>query len=132
MQKIWIYVLIFCIDMFAPLLISWNNLSIFKWNNTYLHLYEITCLCVYEIGKTQKNSNSFLKGHKDSKRHWITFFSLFLFFSFDILRSIRTFWNITTCKVFFFWEDSELGSTSNKFAVWNYLFLRPTTIAHLT
>jgi hypothetical protein len=53
--------------MFAPLLISWNNLSIFKWNNTYLHLYEIKCLRVYEIGKTQKNLILFWKDTKIPK-----------------------------------------------------------------
>jgi hypothetical protein len=26
------------------MLISWNNLNIFKWNNTYLYLYEIMCM----------------------------------------------------------------------------------------
>jgi hypothetical protein len=42
-------------------------------------------------------------------------------FSFDILRSTRTFWNITTCKMFIF-KNSDLESTFNKFVVWNCFF----------
>jgi hypothetical protein len=45
------------------MLISWNNLNIFKWNNTYLHLYEITCKYMYEIKKIQW----FKKNWKDTK-----------------------------------------------------------------
>jgi hypothetical protein len=32
------------------MLISWNNINIFKWNKTYLHMYE--------IGKTQRFQNN--------------------------------------------------------------------------
>ncbi len=104
--------------------ISSNNLNIFIWNNTYSHLYEITCKHMYEIGKTQR-FKFFLKGHKDCKRHWK---NKEIYFSFHILWSIRTFWNITTCKMFIF-LISNLESTSNKFAIWNCLFVWPTTIA---
>jgi len=31
-----------------------------------------------------------------------------------------------------FFKNSNLESTSNKFAIWNCLFIRPTTIAHPT
>jgi hypothetical protein len=69
--------------MFAPLLISWNNLNIFKWNNTYLHLYEITCLHVYEIGKTQRFQKT-LKEKED----------LFLFWYLDIHKDILKHYNL--------------------------------------
>jgi hypothetical protein len=62
------------------MLIFQNNLYIFKWNKTYLHLYE--------IGKTQRFQKTLKKIKKLS----------FLY----ILISIRTFWNITTCKMFYY------------------------------
>jgi len=79
------------------MLIFWNNLNIFKWNNTYLHLYEITCKRVYEIGKIEIFNLILLKGHWDSKKHWK---QERVFFFPNILKSIRTFWNITTYKKF--------------------------------
>jgi hypothetical protein len=50
-------------------------------------------------------------------------------FSFNILGSIRTFKNITTCKMFIF-KNSNLELTSNKFVV--CLFVQAMTIVHLT
>jgi hypothetical protein len=53
------------------------------------------------------------------------------YFSFNILGSIKTSWNITTCKMFMF-KNFGLKSTSNKFVVWNCLFVQPMAIAHPT
>jgi hypothetical protein len=72
------------------MLIFWNNFNIFKWDNTYLHLYEIICKHVYEIGKMERFNFFFEKTQKIQKNC----------FSFDILESIRVFWNITTSKMF--------------------------------
>jgi general stress protein 26 len=80
------------------MLISWNNLNIFKWNNTYLHLYEITCKHMYEIEKTK----IFIKNRKDTKIPKDIEKNKDICFPFNTLGPIRTFWNITTCKLFFF------------------------------
>ncbi len=59
-------------------------------------MYEITWKNVYEIGK-DTNIYIYLKGYKDSKK--IEKYKE-ICSSFDILGSIRTFKNITTCKMF--------------------------------
>jgi hypothetical protein len=53
----------------------------------YLRLFEITCKHVYEFRKTQRLQKNIEKNKE-------------ICFSFDILGSIRIFWNITTCKMF--------------------------------
>jgi hypothetical protein len=54
------YVLTFCIDMFVPLLISWNNQV--AYSNEITHIYICTKLHVYMWLKLER--------HKDFKRHW--------------------------------------------------------------
>ncbi len=87
-------------------------------------LYKITCKHVYEIGKTQIFKFSFERTQRFQK----TLKKKKNCFSFNILESIKTFWNITTCKMFMF-KNSSLKLISHKFAIWNYLFVWPTTIA---
>jgi hypothetical protein len=50
-----------------------------------------------------KDSKKYLEGHTDSKRHYNNnYYNKEIWLSFNILRSIRTFRNITTCKMFIF------------------------------
>ncbi len=79
---------------------------------------------MYEIGKTQ-SFKFFLKRHKDSNRH------ADFVFSFDILKFIKTFRNITICKVFIL-KQNWFGIALNKFAIWIFFLIQPMTITHPT
>jgi hypothetical protein len=79
------------------MLISWNNLNIFKCNNTYFHLYEITCKHVCAIGKTQKLKFLFWKDKNIPKNIEK---NRKIYFSFDTLRSHKNILKFYICKMF--------------------------------
>jgi len=82
---------------------------------------------VYEIWKTR----ILIIFWKDTKIPKDIEKNIKICFSFNNLGSIKTFWNITIVKCLFL-KIFSLKLTSNKFAIWNYLFALPTTIAHPT
>jgi len=89
-----------CIDMFCLLLISWNNQV--AYSNEIIHIYICMKLHVYMCMKLER--------HNASKKYWKhtkiskEIEKKNICFSFDILISIRTFWDINKFGIVFLYN----------------------------
>jgi hypothetical protein len=122
------YVSTFCIDMFAPLLISWNKQV--TYSNEITHIYICMKLHVYLCMKLERHKVSifFWKDTKISKDIEKLKSLVSLLISRDPWRHFET----LQFEKYLFFKDFGLELTSNKFGVWNCFFVQPTTISHLT